>query len=242
MLSGVDIRRELSQLRSKTRKDEDQLLREVDRILHDSAFSKRNILENLKHYNQSFELVNEEEVDASQIFTLSEIKTIAVKYRLRFIDSQSYKYDFPYESVLKIEDFNVTFKKALKGFKVLSTPGFFKEKGNKDCALLFAPTNLGNYYLIHKWGNQLKWYRALLSWPLKNIETVFMSLILITGIITLCLPTYLITLDRRATYWCAYRIGIFFHLFIFNMGVTAYVTFAFGKNLSSSVWNSDKDF
>ncbi|MCE3228344.1 MAG: hypothetical protein K0S32_2895 [Bacteroidetes bacterium] len=62
MLSGVDIKSELSKLRSKTRKEEDQVLREVDRILHESTFNKKNVLDNLKHYSQTFELVNEDEV------------------------------------------------------------------------------------------------------------------------------------------------------------------------------------
>ncbi len=107
---------------------------------------------------------------------------------------------------------------------------------------MFVPTNLGNYYLVHEWGKALKWYRKFLSWPMRNIETLFVTIIVATFIITMILPTSLITLDRKATYWCAYRIGIFFHLFIFNMGVTAYITFAFSKNLSSSNWNADKDF
>jgi hypothetical protein len=242
MLNSVDIKKELIKYRQKARREEDNLLREVGRILHNSAFNGKNVLDNLKHYNQSFELVDEEDVDPELIFKASEIREIAIKYRLRFLDSQCYKQEFPYEAILKIEDFNLTHKKSLKGFKVLGTTKFFAGKNNSDCALLFAPTNLGNYYLVHKWGKELKWSRAMLSWPVKNIETLFLTLIIVTLVITLSLPTYLITLDRKATYWCAYRIGIFFHLFIFNMGVTAYVTFAFSKNLSTSTWNNDKEF
>lgn len=241
MPGRINIQKELSKARLKIRREEDHLLREVDRILHNSAFNQKNVLDNLKHYNQSFELIDEEDVDHDQIFSLPEIKTIAIKHRLRFIDSQAYKRDFPYEAILKIEDLNAAYKKSLKGFKMLGTPKFFSGKKSTDEALLFAPTNLGNYYLVHRWGTPLNWSRPYKSWPLKNIETLFLTLIITTLIITMCLPTYLITLDRRATYWCAYRIGIFFHLFIFNMGVTAYVTFAFSKNLSSSVWNDDKE-
>lgn len=241
-MKGVNIQKQLCICRLKIRREEDKLIHEVDRILHNSAFNKKNVLNNLKNYSQAFEVVDEEDVDMDLIFTISEIKEIAIKYRLRFIDSQCYKYEFPYESVLKIDYLNLTHKKSLKGFKILSTTKFFTDKSNNDNALLFAPTNGGNFYLIHTWGRELKSNRAFLKWPLKNIETLFVTLIVITFIITMCLPTYLITLDRKATYWCAYRIGIFFHLFIFNMGVTAYVTFAFSKNLSSSIWDNDKEF
>ncbi|MCE3228345.1 MAG: hypothetical protein K0S32_2896 [Bacteroidetes bacterium] len=130
----------------------------------------------------------------------------------------------------------------MKGFKLLGTTKFFREKENKECALLFAPTNLGNYYLMHKWGKELKWYRAITSWPLKNFETLFLTVIMVTAIITLCIPNYHLVLAREIDYWSTYRIGIFFHILIFNMGATAYYTFAFGKNLSVSLWNNNRDF
>ncbi len=241
-MTGVDLFIQLEKCKDQKTKEADDLLSEVNRILHKNIYNEKNVLNNLKHYNKSFELIDEDDVEKNMIFSSSEIKKLAIQYRLRFLDSQCYKSDFPYESVLKIEQLNATHKKSLKGFKVLSTSKFFKDAKNIDNALLFAPTNLGNYYLIHKWGKPLKWYRKFVSLPLRNIETLFVTLIIITFIITMSLPTYLITLDRKATYWCAYRIGIFFHLFIFNMGATAYITFAFSKNLSSSIWNVDKDF
>ncbi|MBA3663404.1 MAG: hypothetical protein H0W61_04245 [Bacteroidetes bacterium] len=224
------------------RKAEDNLIDQVGQILHDNTFNKKNVLENLKNYNASFTVINEDEVDKDLIFSISEIKKVAISYRLRFIDTVFYKHELPYECVLKIDYLNSTYKKEVQGLKVLSTGKFLKNKNSTDPALLFSPTNLGNYYLLHDWGKPLKWSRAISNWPLRNIETLFLTLIITTLIITLCLPTYLITLDRKATYWCAYRIGVFFHLFIFNMGVTAYITFAFSKNLSTGIWNSEKDF
>jgi len=242
MLGPVDVKEELIRRRSKIRRAEDHLIKEVDKILHQSAFSGKNVLDNLKDYHKSFGSVDEEDMDAENIFSINEIKEIAIKYRLRFVDSGIFKQELPYESLLKVQHINQAHKKELSGFKLLATTHFLKNKNTTDNTLLFVPTNLGNYYLVHLWGKKLKWNRALMNWPIRNIETLFLSLILATLLITLSLPTRLITLDRKATYWCAYRIGIFFHLFIFNMGVTAYITFAFSKNLSSSVWNSDKDF
>lgn len=241
-MSGVDLQVKLQKHKRKNEKEADKILAEANRILNKEAYNEKNVLNNLKNYNQLNEVIDEEDVEPELVFSTSDIRSIAIKYRLRFLDSQCCKTDFPYESVLKIEYLNETCKKNLKGFKVLGTTKFFKQKGNADNALLFAPTNHGNYYLIHQWGDDLKWYRPIINWPLRSIENLFVTLLITTLIITLSLPTYLITLDRKATYWCAYRIGIFFHLLIFNMGVTAYVTFSFSKNLSTGIWNSDKDF
>ena len=241
-MSSVDLLKQLNKCRQKSLKQGDEVISEVNKILNRDLYSEKNVLDNLKHYNKSFEYIDEEDVDQSKIFKETEIKKLALKYRLRFLNSQCCKSDFPYESVLKIEHINSVHKKSLNGFKVLSTYKFFNQTKNKDNALLFAPTNHGNYYLIHEWGSGLNWHREYLSWPIKNIETLFVTLILSTLIIAVSLPTSLITYDSKAPYWCAYRIGIFFHLIIFNMGVTAYVTFAFGKNLTSSIWNSERNF
>lgn len=240
MLEDVNIKNELLKLKAKTRREEEELIQEVGRILNRSAFDKGSVLDNLKNYNKSFELVNEDDVDKDMIFSPAEIKTICIKYRMRFIDSQVYKKEFPYEAVLKIDSINSICKKNLKSFKLLTTFKSLKDKKVEEETLLFATTNVGNYYLVHKWGNQLKWYRKLLYWPLRDIEKLLATLLLVTAAITLSLPTYLITLDRKAGYW-DYRYGIFFHLFIFNMGFTTYFTFTFSKGFSVSNWNRSED-
>lgn len=240
MLENVNIKDELLKLKAKTRREEEELIHEVGRILNRSAFDKTNVLDNLKNYNKSFELVNEDDVDKDMIFSPAEIKTVCIKHRLRFVDSQVYKKEFPYEAIFKIDGINSICKKNLKSFKVLTTVNSVRNQKADEQTLLFATTNVGNYYLVHKWGKPLRWYRKYLYWPLRNIEKLLATLLVITAIITLSLPTYLITLDRKAGYW-DYRYGIFFHLFIFNMGFTTYFTFTFSKGFSVSNWNRHED-
>lgn len=241
-MKRVDITGELTRLKIKTRSNEDDLINEANRILSNDLFSENKILNNLKQYNTSFEIIDEEDVDSTMIFNLSEIKKIALQYRLKFIDSQYFKDEIPYEAILKIKHINLKHHKDLKGFKILAPIEAFKKDGLKQPAILLAPTNLGNYYIIHKWGNDFKWHRKLTSWPLKNFDHLFTTVFIYTLIVTLALPTSLITLDATATYWCGYRAAAFMHLLIFHCGVTAYITFAFGKNLSSITWNHYRDF
>jgi hypothetical protein len=241
-MNGVDIFAKLSEFRGKHGNEGEHVLHEVNRILNREMFSEKNILHNLRNYNKLIEVLDEEDLEHEFIFKPSDIKSIALKYRLRFLDSQSYRFEFPYEAVLKIDYLNHTHKKSIKGFKLLGTGDFFSKEKNNECALLFAPTNHGNYYLIHRWGRELKWYREYASWPLKNIETLLATVIFITLIVTLSLPIRLITLDSHATYWSGWRLGVFFHLLIFNMGFTTYFTFAFSRGLTVSNWNRGKDF
>lgn len=241
MFEATKIQDELNGLQ-RHRKHQDSLVYEAKRILTRDLFAENKILENLGQYNQSFELVDEEEVETTKVFIPSEIKKVCIRHRLKFLDSSLYKTEIPYEAVLKIKHINLHHKKELKQFKVLALPTAFTNKPDDSEALLFAKTNYGNYYLVHRWGNALKWNRKFKFWPLRNFETLGLTVIIFTLTITLLLPTELITLDRKADYFSGYRAAAFFHLLIFNTGVTAYITFAFAKNFSSTIWNQKNDF
>src|SRR5262249_7153047 len=43
--------------------------------------------------------------DHLNIFELQEIRTVCIRYRLRFLDSSLFKNDFPYEAILRIKEF-----------------------------------------------------------------------------------------------------------------------------------------
>lgn len=238
MLKDISLINELTRQKSKLRKHEDVILDEVNRLLNANLLSEKNILNNLKFYNKTFELLDEEVLDKDRIFKLNEIKVTCTKFRLRFIDSQFYRGEIPYEAILKIKELNETGHKDLKGFKILGSRKTFLLKEKNPSLALFAPTVNGNYYHIHSWGAPIKWYKKWLAWPFQSFENLFITVALFTLIITLLLPVRLITLDREAPYWCGYRIATFFHLLIFNSGVTVYFTFAFNKNFSKSIWNS----
>ena len=102
-MKSVDINSELTKLKGKTRSKEDDLIHEANRILAQDLFSEKKILNNLKHYNNSFELIDEDDMQSDLIFKVSEIKKIALDYRLKFIDSKFFNAEIPYEAILKIK-------------------------------------------------------------------------------------------------------------------------------------------
>jgi hypothetical protein len=242
VFDGINIREQLVKLRRKSRKEGDELISEANRILQKDLFAEKKILENLKQYSFQSELLDEEVLDDDSVFTLDEIKQVAVLYRLKFLDSSLFKQEIPYEAILKIKDLDNRYHKKLKHFKILALSKSFNGVEPPSDSILFARTNYDNYYLVHRWGQKIKWGRKLFYAPMRRFETLFITLLIVTCILTLSLPTALITLDAKAEYWSGYRFGTFFHLLIFNMGVTAYLTFAFGLNFNSSVWNRLKDF
>ncbi len=242
MFNKTDIFTQLAGVRSRNRTNEDILVDEAQRILRNDLFTETKILQNLRQYADTNELITEEDVNPDLLFTLKEIKIIATNYRLKFLESKYYKPEIPYDTIKAIKQFNTEFKKELKEFRILSVAEAFGEKTPEKSAALFVKTNHNNYYLLHQWGNALTKNRELGYWPLRRFENLALTVMAFTLLVTLSLPTALITLDTKATYWCGYRAGTFFHLLIFFSGFTTYFTITFAKNFSSANWNKPNDF
>jgi hypothetical protein len=228
---------ELLKERKKLRKAFDQLMLETQRVLVKDKFSEKNILDNLKEYNKSFELLNEEEINEEHLFTLSEIRSFCIKNRLRFIDSQKFKSEFPYESILKIKDINSFQRKDLRHFKVMCSEESLKHPDSKMPCALFVKTVNENYYLIHHWGGTIDSKRKIKYWSLRNFETAFSTLLFIVLFITLIIPNRYLTTDSHVGYFSMYRAACFFHVLIIAIGFFVFRMLATNKKLSADNWN-----
>jgi hypothetical protein len=239
LFANVDLIQSLRSERKRIRSADDDLIDDVKRILISDQYSEKKILDNIQFYNKSYEILDEESLDPNRIFSIEEIKNIAIKFRLRFLDSQVYKGTIPSEALNEITEIAQLQGKDLRSFKILAPISFFKlkEKSEAD-AILFTITNLGNYYLLFKWGQKTKWHRNIANFPLRNFENMFACILCFTLIITLSFPTSWITMDREAEYFSMYRIATFFHMLIFDSAIAAFVLFGFYSNFSISQWNN----
>ncbi len=240
------IAKELLKRKLKHSRQEDVVIDEVYKILNKDLFHEKKVLSNLKLYNRSFEMLDEDNVDILDVFDIKSIKEIAIAYRLRFIDSQFYKKEIPYEAILKIKALNERCRKDLKGFKLLAPIESFRKDSKDTELLLFAPTNDGNYFLIHKWGEPFRNDRKILFWPLQRFENLLLTILMLTAVITVSLPPNfmlmrMMSITEDLPYWGMHRLAAYFHILIFNMGFTAYLTFTFTNNFSSTSWNSPND-
>jgi hypothetical protein len=222
-------RKELSQ--------QEALLQEAQRILFRSRLSDKNILDNLKFYNSSFEFLDDDEIEKQTTFTPAQIKSLCKKLRLRFLSSQSYSGEIPYEAILKIKDFNTTHHKDVKHFKIVSTKDFFTSRQSDAGAMLFVQTLYGNYYLLHSWGNPLSKWRSAKFFAMRNFESLFICLLAFTLTESLLLPNHLLTTDVKAGYFSMYRMACVFHLLIFNAAFTVFGLFSSRLNFSESNWD-----
>ena len=232
------VMQEFKKIKSQ-QKEEDQIVLEVRNIIKRSIFSPKSVLQNLDIYHKKNFYLDDEDLDAENIYTLEEIEKVCVKYRMSFLDIVYYKKEIPSVAEIKVMYLNDTFNKNLQGFKVLSYRECFTHTyTDKDYGILFAPTLNGHYYMIHQWGKPVPKWRKWQYLPLRNFETLAISVILFTLIVDLLLPTHLITLDRTAGYWSGYRLGVYFHLLIFFSGLTMFFVIGFFRNVSKNIWNT----
>lgn len=221
-----------------TRKQEELLLQEVYSVLHRSPINTRNIIHNLDAYKQLDYLLDDNEIEQENIYTIQELEKICTAYRLVFFDFHCFKKELPSVAEVKLEYLNKTYQKTLTGLKIISYRECFTNAMHpENYGILFAPTMNGNYYLIHQWGNPISKARKWKYYPLRSFETLAICVTLFTLIVDLLLPTHLITLDRTATYWSGYRLGTYFHLFIFFSGFTMFIVMSFFRNFSKNTWN-----
>lgn len=236
MARSTDISKALLAEKKRVTREE-QLLAEAQKVLIRGKLSNRNILDNLKFYNTSFEFLDDEEVEAGRLFTQAQLKAVCRKLHLRFLPSQAFEGEVPYEAVLKIEELNKRYKKELKHFRILSTKEFFSG-ATSDQSMLFAQTLYGNYYHIHTWGKPLAGARKLHYFVLRNFESLIAVLVAFTFILCMLIPNRYLTTDTRATYFSMYRMAAFFHLLILNSALTIFSLFAFHLSFAENNWDS----
>lgn len=214
------------------------LLDQVSSILSTSVKLDEDVLYRLQHppVDQILDLNKLDESDQLNLFTIKEIKNICLKYNLRFLDSSYFKAEFPYEAISKIKAFEGKYQVKVKSFKVVAPAEVFKlEDCNKD-PLLFAQLADNRYYLIHQWGSDMAWYRALQSFPVKSIYSYFIFMWLPAALVAFGLPFSWLNVAPENEFtlriWLTVHSFIALFFFVIFLGSTAH------KNFSENSWDS----
>lgn len=237
---NAEIESLLQRTRKKQRRQEEQLVAQAKDLLQRNLFSEEHVLKNLREYSRSFDNMDRDDCHPDLLYTPEEIKDVAVRFRLKFLDSATFKFDFPSEAIIKITELNRQHRKDLKAFKILAHPTAFSSDYKNESCTLFVKTSDENYFLIHSWGQPISQFRRIRFWPVRTFENIAAFVFLLSIVVTLALPTEWITLDSEATYWSGYRGGTLFHLLFFFTGFTVYLTMAFGIRLSTTVWDRQR--
>lgn len=233
LLDKTNIEDKLQRIKRKTN-SENQILNAVKSILEKDNTKDKRISETLNSKNtKTYNDFNFDALESNKIYHISQIKSICIDYRLRFLDSKYFKGKLPYEAISKIKSLEKTHNIELKGFKIIAPSKLFKLE-NADDPLLFAPIGNGYFYLIHKWGNDLNPFRKLFMWPYKSFGNLIFATFIISLIATALFPEGIFSSKPNAD-----NAGmIFFFIFKSLAAIVIFYGFSAGKNFNHAIWNS----
>ena len=198
-------------------------------------FKKNRIAKSLNEKNnENFNKMKFAEMETKNIFHKDTIKSICVQYRLRFLDSNLFKGDYPNNITKVISDIEKKNETTLNNFMIMAPSKLFKIKSPDD-PILFVPLGNDYYYLIHKWGEEFNHLRKLLVLPFKNIDNLTVFSILVSVFFALVGKLFMPSLTSSEV----------FILFLFLVKgfifIFFYMFFLTRRNFSESIWNSKYD-
>ncbi len=208
-------------------------------VLNDEVYAEREIRTRVEQ-SKSSSLVPDmtiSKLDEERIFSIDEIRKICIKYRLRFLDSSLFKSELPYEAIVQIKELERAHGCALQNFKIMAPSELFKLSDCDKDPLLFVQLDTGIFYLIHKWGKDISWYRKTLMFPFRNLVSLTLSIFLVSVLLSLLIPTSFVSGTVIGDQGLA-RLTFFLWSFVSIVASVSYVGLAFFKNVSSGQWNS----
>tara|TARA_B100001142_G_scaffold318073_1_gene359764 strand:+ start:914 stop:1621 length:708 start_codon:yes stop_codon:yes gene_type:complete len=200
---------------------------------HDSKKDQIRISLNKKNDDKNNQL-KFDKMESKNIFHKDTIKKICVRYRLRFLDSNLFKGEYPKNITRIITDLESKHDTSLSNFKIMAPSKLFKIKSPDD-PILFVPIGNDYFYLVHKWGKEFNKLRKLMVLPFKNIDNLTIFSILVSIFFALVGKLVMPSLTSSEV----------FILFLFLVKgfifIFFYMFFLTRRNFSESNWNSKYD-
>jgi len=237
-MKNVNLKNQLTQIRNRRAQTTSaDVLDGVYEVLHQAYCAERDLMHRMTVHGGDQKEFSWASLDESQLYTTDDIKKLCMAYRLRFLDASKFKGEMPIEAVSKTKDLERRVGVEFAQFKIVAPDDRFRlEDCDKD-PLLFVRLSDRYYYLIHQWGGDMKWYRKMLVWPMRNFTTLGVTIASISLLLAMLVPTQLIVGNDVSASGYA-RLALFFWFLVSITSVVTYIGFAFFKNVTVNQWNS----
>ena len=200
---------------------------------HDSKKDQIRISLNKKNDYKNNQL-KFDKMESKNIFHKDTIKKICVRYRLRFLDSNLFKGEYPKNITRIITDLESKHDTSLSNFKIMAPSKLFKIKSPDD-PILFVPIGNDYFYLVHKWGKEFNKLRKLMVLPFKNIDNLTIFSILVSIFFALVGKLVMPSLTSSEVFILfLFLVKGFIFIFFYRFFLTR-------RNFSESNWNSKYD-
>ena len=177
---------------------------------------------------------NPDKIDSNRLFHVDQIRKICIDYRLRFLDFNFFKGGVPDEAYTKLKEFELNHPDLDPNIKMIAPTKLFQLE-NYDDPLMFVSLGNNYYYLIHRWGNDISYFRKMFMWPFKNIYNILVYIAIISLFFTTFVPDGIFFYKNNPEIQ-------FFVVFLFMFkslaAIFIYFGFAMGKNFNENIWNS----
>lgn len=178
------------------------------------------------------------DVMTEDIFDIEDIRKVAIRYDLRFLDSSLFVGDIPAPALQLIRERETSRGATYKSFKILAPGELFQLEDENADPLLFGERADGRYELIAQWGGDISWLRALKTYPKRNVLTLISFVVLGTLLFVGLTPDSVLEISGQGGHQPIIRPVYFFFMLTFFSGVTGYIWFAFRNQFSSQSWDS----
>lgn len=167
-----------------------------------------------------------------RVYSEETIRSLCVKYRLRFLEGALFKGAIPDQAVYAIRQIERRLGVPLQAFRIMAPSARFKLCDSEADPLLFLALADGRYVLVHKWGNDLSPWRAVAGWPVRNAVNLGATVLVLAALLALFVP------DAWLGGWHTNRFLVFVWTSLVLVSFTVFGWFAFFGQFSTDNWNS----
>ncbi len=235
MLSNVNLEEELRRKRGDF--EAEALLEEVRAILSTAVEEEQRILRDINNGSSSLGIPSPDLLEADRIYHIDSIRELCIEYRLRFLPSEQFKGEIPLEALAQLRRLERRSGEAIGGHHVVAPSSLFKLDDPHTDPMLFVPVTADHWYLVHRWGNDMAWYRKLLCYPVRDVYAYIRSIVVVSAIIAVAVPeSWLHAPSDLASN--VLRYFLFLYSFMAMAAMSAFLGFQFAKNFSANLWDS----
>ncbi|HQV75270.1 MAG TPA: hypothetical protein PLE78_07255 [Flavobacteriales bacterium] len=216
---------------------QENIMEEVYLLLHDEQ-KQDDILKAMVRSSMKEHPARIAGIDPDRVYHRDSIKAICVQYRLRFLPGGLFKGTIPNQAVYALRGLERKSEAPLTSFMLMAPASRFKLCDSEVDPLLFVPMDNDLYYLVHKWGNDLGPIRRIVNWPLRTPAHLATLVVLFGLVLSLFVPTGILTSDPSASFWGLHRLLFLFWSIMVSASFTVFGWFAFFGQFSNDAWNS----
>lgn len=236
MQSGVDLYEQLRRQRKRREKESERFLDNVKLLLFEEVFKDIDTEREVRKNKEPFEYPDLDSIDVNRVFSEKDIRSVCIKYHLRFLHSSLFINSFPASVLRKIRWFNTLVNVPVNYF-IMAPAKAFSLKNKDSDPVLFAKVGDDKYYYLDKWGKDLHLLRKIVMFPLRSLFHLVLVLLGTSVVMASAVPENLLVNSSDAAA-LPYRFILFITLFFCFCAILSFSLLTFHKNFSNKEWNS----